>query len=601
MRLKFVQRLWLLTLIPMIGFIYFGLIHIKSLQEKKTIALSTKENIESALKMSTVVHYLQQERGFTNLYLKSENIVFEENMLLKRNKVDSCINLLNYTNNIWNPVATNEDQLVSKLSLIRKSISNEFTDRDVVFSSYSKLIMNYITQIKGYISIVSESESNLKLSKLLNIIILKEQFGIERAKLSAATFNDSLTRRQVVELSQIILNQRSWYNVVTKIGSSTSDEISKINSNPNFDQLTQLENEILLNKGVQIKKYRKEPGFWFKLFTAKINLIRNLELSIDRLISSKAKVNFEKANELFIVFSIGLFSTVAASVLLLIFFLKKILNQIGGEPLEVEQAIQSLKVGGSHKPLLRGDKISGIYKAAIELEDVLKKQLRSIENQNKELDQFVYAISHDLKVPLRGIATLSQFLEEDLRDNLTAEDLSKFKLINERAEQIQNLINGLISYSQIGNQNQQTFLVDTKKTLIDCIKDLDLSNGFNIDMKGDYPQINVNPIYINQLYTELISNAINYNDKQEGKLNISSQYNSSTWTITFADNGPGIEEQYKEKVFHMFQRLSDKKETERIGIGLTIVNKIVQFLEGEVALKTGLQQGATFVITVPIK
>lgn len=230
---------------------------------------------------------------------------------------------------------------------------------------------------------------------------------------------------------------------------------------------------------------------------------------------------------------------------------------------------------------------------------ILARTAAILEKRNQELDQFAYIASHDLKAPLRAIATLSQWLEEDLSDKLTEETQQQMNLLRGRVHRMEALINGILQYSRIGRVKTESAVVSVKALLADIIDSLAPPPEFTITVESEMPTFLTQRLLLEQVFANLISNGIKHHDRHNGQIQISVQDQGEFFEFAVADDGPGIEPQYHQKIFTIFQTLQARDQVENTGIGLSLVKKIVESQGGIVRLNSQEGQGATFRFTWP--
>ncbi|MGC1309205.1 MAG: ATP-binding protein [Phormidesmis sp.] len=229
----------------------------------------------------------------------------------------------------------------------------------------------------------------------------------------------------------------------------------------------------------------------------------------------------------------------------------------------------------------------------------LVKTARQLKARNQELDQFAYIASHDLRAPLRAIANLADWLAEDLSGQVPAENEEQMQLIQARAKRLDSFVMGLLDYSRAGRHSLQPAPVDTHKLLNEIIDSLAPPPAFTIKLPETTPLLNTSEMLLQQVLSNLIGNAIKYHHRPDGSIHIDIQDESDHVTFIIADDGPGIDPQYHERIFGVFQTLHSRDEIESTGIGLSIVKKVVEQQGGEVSLQSALDQGSTFVVTWP--
>jgi signal transduction histidine kinase/DNA-binding response OmpR family regulator len=240
------------------------------------------------------------------------------------------------------------------------------------------------------------------------------------------------------------------------------------------------------------------------------------------------------------------------------------------------------------------------YSAELEKSNLrLAQAARLLERRNEELDEFTYIASHDLKAPLRGIANLSQWLSEDLQDQLPAENKQQLERIQERIFQMDNLINSLLQYSRAGKENIDLTSVNLSRLLEEIVDLLAPSLELQIELPSDLHSLETKEVLLKQVFFNLIGNAIKYHDKTNGKVEILVKDQENLLEFTVIDNGPGIEPKNHQKIFGIFQTLAKKDDPKGTGIGLAIVKKIVEGQGGSVWVESQLGQGSAFSFTWP--
>ena len=252
------------------------------------------------------------------------------------------------------------------------------------------------------------------------------------------------------------------------------------------------------------------------------------------------------------------------------------------------------------------DEIGELGKAFNQMVDnlhVSKTELVNYSNQlkkqNEELNQFSYLVSHDLKAPLRAIFKLSEWLEEDLGENLSVESKKNLETLKGRVFRMEALINGLLEYSKIGRLNFQSEKTDTHHMLKEIIEILDPSSASTIMIGPNMPLFKTKKILLYQVFSNLLSNALKYNDKDTPLINIDVQEIDHFFQFTVADNGMGIDSRYHEKIFAMFQRLAARDKVEGAGVGLSIAKKSIEDVGGTIRLQSEPGEGSRFIFTWP--
>jgi signal transduction histidine kinase len=222
--------------------------------------------------------------------------------------------------------------------------------------------------------------------------------------------------------------------------------------------------------------------------------------------------------------------------------------------------------------------------------------LRNLEKQNQALNEYAHIVSHDLKSPLRSIHSLITFIKEDNDSEFNEKTAKYFALIQEKVEKMDHLIQGILTYSKIDNVK----LVKEKIILMDLINSIIatifIPSHIVVIIKDELPILTTDRFRMQQLFQNLISNAVNYNDKPNGTVEIGVQEEDNQYVFSIKDNGSGIEEENKIKIFQMFQ--SFNKADKSTGIGLSIVRRIIENEGGKIWFDSEEGIGTTFYFTI---
>ena len=230
-----------------------------------------------------------------------------------------------------------------------------------------------------------------------------------------------------------------------------------------------------------------------------------------------------------------------------------------------------------------------------------KKTLASLEKSNKELEQFAYVASHDLQEPLRMVSSYTQLLSKRYRDQLD-EDAQEFigYAVN-GAMRMQKLINDLLEFSRLNTRKKAITEVDMHELLGKVRMNLSMMiEERNVIITNDeLPQVKVDETQFIQLFQNLISNGIKYNQSETPHIHISAKEEKSEWIFSIKDNGIGIDKQFHERIFGIFQRLHSRNEYSGTGIGLAICKRIIDRHEGRIWLESELEKGTVFYFSIP--
>jgi PAS domain S-box-containing protein len=232
-----------------------------------------------------------------------------------------------------------------------------------------------------------------------------------------------------------------------------------------------------------------------------------------------------------------------------------------------------------------------------QLNAALTQTTAQLAKRNQELDRFVYVVSHDLKAPLRAIANLSQWIEEDLSGQLPEENQRQMQLLRQRVYRMEALIDGLLDYSRVGRTEATTETVNVGELLDEVIDSLAPPVTFTIQVQPQMPTIVAKRLLLTQVFANLISNAIKHHHRPDGRIEIAATEKGDYYEFAVTDDGPGIAPEYHERIFGIFQTLKANHSHESTGIGLSIVKKIIETEGGEIVLESELEKGATFRFT----
>ncbi len=228
-----------------------------------------------------------------------------------------------------------------------------------------------------------------------------------------------------------------------------------------------------------------------------------------------------------------------------------------------------------------------------------KNAEESLRQRNAELDQFAYVTSHDLKAPLRGIANLSRWIEEDLEGAITPEVAGQFDLLRGRVNRMEAMIEAILQYSRIDRTEILSETVDVRALLTEVIDLLSPPTRIAISMDDVMPTLHTPRLRLFQVFQNLLSNAIKHHDKPGGTIHVGAEVHGEWTQFSVSDDGPGIAPKFQERIWVIFQTLEARDKVENTGVGLALVKKIVEGQGGAVSVESETGQGATFKFTWP--
>lgn len=206
----------------------------------------------------------------------------------------------------------------------------------------------------------------------------------------------------------------------------------------------------------------------------------------------------------------------------------------------------------------------------------LALQSEELKRSNTELAQFAYVASHDLKAPLRGIDNLASWIESDMADAMNEESQENMTLLRGRVARLEALLDDLLKFSRVGRTDEKIETIDVKSTIEDEFDLVMQDKDFELILEGEFPTFETAKAPLHQILRNLMSNAIKHHDRDKGKITVGVVEQDDCYGFSVQDDGPGIDPEFHERVFGVFQTLKGRDEVEGSGMGLAIVNKQLQ-------------------------
>jgi len=256
----------------------------------------------------------------------------------------------------------------------------------------------------------------------------------------------------------------------------------------------------------------------------------------------------------------------------------------------VEATVNLIRDQGTQRPL----------SLVCSLRDISERRAHAdeLKRSNAALEQFAYAASHDLQAPLRAIAHLAQWIDEDVSATASPDTLENLKLLNGRVARLQMLISGLLAYARIGRADLVTEDVDVAAAVQDVVALLDPRPNFVVTCETDLSAIRTHRPPFQLVLKNLISNALQHHDRAEGRVTVAVRLVHDMVEVRVSDDGPGIPQRFHEEIFVIFKTLKSRDEIESGGLGLAMVKKQVMENGGRIWVESAPPaRGTTFVFT----
>ena len=230
-------------------------------------------------------------------------------------------------------------------------------------------------------------------------------------------------------------------------------------------------------------------------------------------------------------------------------------------------------------------------------ESELENTVLEVSNAYEELERFAYVVSHDLKAPLRGMHNLINWIQEDLKG--TSEASENLKLLQDQGDRMAGMIGAILNYSKETSGPLKMEKVDVQDLLNEIFDELTIPFEFAIKFSTQLPVIISHRTKLKQVFSNLISNAVNYHDRPNGLIGIAANEKDKEYEFVVTDDGPGISPKYHKRIFEIFKTIETDSQKKSSGVGLAIVAKIVKDFKGTIDLESDIGKGASFKFTHP--
>jgi len=235
-----------------------------------------------------------------------------------------------------------------------------------------------------------------------------------------------------------------------------------------------------------------------------------------------------------------------------------------------------------------------------QLEEDLRRKTERLKKSNEKLEEFSRGISHDLKAPLQTLEGYSHILTEDYAEELDEDGIRALEALSDTTQRLRDRIESLLTYSSINMEEDRFEEVDLSGLIEELEQDIRYTlEGVNLAVPDDLPVVYGNETLLTELFSNLITNAVKYNDKENPRVEIGWKERSERYVVWVRDNGRGIKERYLEKIFKVFEKLNPRDNPEGTGIGLAVCKRIVEEHRGEIWAESEPGEGTTFYFSLP--
>ncbi|MBT1449864.1 PAS domain S-box protein [Glaciecola sp. XM2] len=232
-------------------------------------------------------------------------------------------------------------------------------------------------------------------------------------------------------------------------------------------------------------------------------------------------------------------------------------------------------------------------------EELKNRYTQQLLRSNKELDEFAYVASHDLRSPLRAITQLASWVESDIEGFASKETSGYLQLMQSRITRLDRLLDDLLTYAKAGRKNGEFSLFNTTNVCENVFNLLEHPQSFALKLDKDLPTFTTLSTPLELIFRNLINNAIKHNNNDQGWVKVSASDNGRSYTFIISDNGPGIAPVDQTRIFQLFQTLKSRDEVEGSGMGLAMVKKIIDRFEGKIVVESDGRFGTSISFTWP--
>jgi signal transduction histidine kinase len=440
---------------------------------------------------------------------------------------------------------------------------------------FQRNILNMVSGLRGYL-ITGENEfiQAYDSAEIENQNILSE--------LDTLLADSSSTQREILQEVRVMndrwLSEFSRPLINAKKLAGTSDS-SQLAFNKLYREKLRTSNERNINRSLQIK----------------LRDFSNYEYDLREIMKNALSRSIQQTRT--ISFYLNIFSVIIG-LAIAVFLAYRISTRI----VSMVKMADSIAAGNysTHIEDTGKDELSQLAGALNHMSGTLNENIALLKRKNDELDQFAHIVSHDLKAPLRGIDNVVTWIEEDHSQELSPKMAEYIGLIKGRIVRAENLIRGILSYSRVGREAPEREEVNVEQLIREIEESIKLKPGIKLIVEKGLPVLFTERIPLQQVFTNLISNANNHHDKNDGWIKVGMYKRTTHHEFFVEDNGPGISKAYHDKIFLIFQTLQERDARESTGVGLAIVKKILTERKQEIEVASEPGKGSIFSFTWPL-
>jgi signal transduction histidine kinase len=273
---------------------------------------------------------------------------------------------------------------------------------------------------------------------------------------------------------------------------------------------------------------------------------------------------------------------------------------------EVRQVVSGdfqheIDVDGPRETVMLGEDVNAMRRRIVQELATLDEAKTELQRSNSELEQFAYVASHDLQEPLRKVASFCQLLQRRYGGQLDERADQYIEFAVDGAKRMQGLINDLLAFSRVGRITREQTVIDLNEIVRQVVDSFSerIEETRALVVADQLPSVRGEPTLLSAVFQNLISNALKFKGPSDPVVNIEAERDGDLWKFSVHDNGIGIEPEYADRIFVIFQRLHPKDAYPGTGIGLAMCRKIVEYHGGTIWLKTDVDSGTSFEFTLP--